>query len=277
MIPRTLAQGITFYLIPSVILSREAAKNPVKRSTQRYRPGSFAYAKDDMKERNFMDILYTDKDIVLCLKPAGVLSTDEPGGLPELLRAELGAKDIRTVHRLDRVVSGLMVLARNAASASELSRQIREGGFDKDYLAVIHGETLPRGEMVDLLARDKAERKTYVADAPGKGVQQAILRYETLGRAEGLSLVKIRLITGRTHQIRAQFAAAGHPLLGDGKYGRERDNKRLGRTGGQALYSYKLSFPFTTDAGCLNGLKGRTWTIRNVDFVEEYFPGVTVD
>ena len=190
-----------------------------------------------------MDILYLDKDIIVCIKPPRVLSTDEPGGLPELLRRELGEEqaDIRTVHRLDRVVSGLMVLARNAAAASQLSRQIREGGFDKDYLAVVHGETEERGEMVDLLARDKAERKTYVAEAAGKGVQQAILRYETLGRAEGLSLVKIRLITGRTHQIRCQFSSRGLPLVGDRKYSLLDDGCPI------ALWSHMLSFAHPAD------------------------------
>ena len=188
-----------------------------------------------------MDILYTDKDMIVCIKPAGVLSTDEPGGLPELLRAELGTGDVRTVHRLDRVVSGLMVLARNAASASALSRQIREGGFDKDYLAVVHGETAEQGEMVDLLARDKAERKTYVTHTPGKGVQEAILLYETLGRAEGLSLVKIRLITGRTHQIRCQFSSRGLPLVGDRKYSLIEDGCPI------ALWSHMLSFAHPAD------------------------------
>ena len=188
-----------------------------------------------------MDILYTDKDMIVCIKTAGVLSTDEPGGLPELLRAELGTGDVRTVHRLDRVVSGLMVLSRNAASASALSRQIREGSFDKDYLAVVHGETAEQGEMEDLLARDKAERKTYVTHTPGKGVQEAILRYETLGRAEGLSLVKIRLITGRTHQIRCQFSSRGLPLVGDRKYSLIEDGCPI------ALWSHMLSFAHPAD------------------------------
>ena len=188
-----------------------------------------------------MDILYTDKDMIVCIKPAGVLSTDEAGGLPELLRAELGTGDVRTVHRLDRVVSGLMVLARNAASASALSRQIREGSFDKDYLAVVHGETAEQGEMEDLLARDKAERKTYVTHTPGKGVQEAILRYETLGRAEGLSLVKIRLITGRTHQIRCQFSSRGLPLVGDRKFSLIEDGCPI------ALWSHMLSFAHPAD------------------------------
>ena len=220
-----------------------------------------------------MEIIHQDREIVVCLKPAGVLSTDEPGGVPELLRQQLQTEEIRTVHRLDRVVGGLMLLARSAAAASELSRQIRDGDFDKRYLAVVHGETPEKGELRDLLLRNKAERKTYVVSAPAKGVQEAVLRYETLGRAEGLSLVRIELLTGRTHQIRAQMAHAGWPLLGDGKYGSERFNKGFEEKG-QALYSYRLRFDFPTDAGALEYLRGREFRVQQVDFAEKYF-GVT--
>ena len=183
-----------------------------------------------------MEIIHQDRDIVVCLKPAGVLSTDEPGGVPELLRQQLQTEEIRTVHRLDRVVGGLMLLARSAAAASELSRQIRDGDFDKRYLAVVHGETPEKGELRDLLLRNKAERKTYVVSAPARGVQEAVLRYETLGRAERLSLVRIELLTGRTHQIRCQFSSHGWPLVGDRKYSLLEDNC------GIALWSNFLSF-----------------------------------
>lgn len=182
-----------------------------------------------------MEILYRDEAIVVCIKPPRVLSTDEPGGLPELLRQELGG-EIRTVHRLDRVVGGLMVLARSADAASELSRQIREGQFDKRYLAVVRGELPESGCMRDLLRRDKAERKTYVAEAPGKGVQEAELRYRTLARRGGSSLVSIELLTGRTHQIRCQFSARGWPLLGDRKYSLDADDCEI------ALWSHRLRF-----------------------------------
>ena len=110
-----------------------------------------------------MELIYQDQDIVVAIKPPRVLSTDEPGGMPELVRQVLGEPggDVRTVHRLDRVVSGLMVLARNAQAASELSRQIRDGEFDKEYLAVLHGSPdQEQGRMMDLLLRDKRERKT---------------------------------------------------------------------------------------------------------------------
>lgn len=185
-----------------------------------------------------MDILYSDNDILVCIKPAGVLSTDEPGGLPALVRAELGSEEanVRTVHRLDRVVSGLMVLARNAAAASELSRQIRDGEFDKEYLAVVHGITDSSGEMRDLLARDKNERKTYVTHTPAKGVQEARLSYKTLGQSDRLSLVRIKLHTGRTHQIRCQFSSRSFPLVGDRKYSTLDDGCDT------ALWSHMISF-----------------------------------
>lgn len=186
-----------------------------------------------------MRILYQDDDIILCVKPPRVLSTDEPGGLPELLRNALGdpKADIRTVHRLDRVVSGLMVLARNAAAASELSRQIREGEFDKSYLAVLHGIPGEKEALLrDLLLRDKRERKTYVVTEPAKGVQEALLRYQLLSTGEGLSKVSIELLTGRTHQIRAQFSSRGLPLVGDRKYSTLEDECEI------ALWSWKLSF-----------------------------------
>ncbi len=185
-----------------------------------------------------MEIVYQDADLIVCIKPAGVLSTDEPGGLPSLVRETLGDEkaDVRTVHRLDRVVSGLMVLARNASAAAALSAQIREGRFQKEYLAVVHGRTEDRGSMRDLLYRDKARKMTFVAEQPGKGVQEALLDYETLDRTGELSLVKILLHTGRTHQIRCQFAHRGLPLAGERKYSMLEDPCPL------ALWSWRLRF-----------------------------------
>ena len=184
-----------------------------------------------------MDILYQDDHIVVCIKPARVLSTDEPGGLPDLLRQALGNADIRTVHRLDCVVSGVMVLARNAHAASELSRQVRENAFSKEYLAVVHGcPQEKQGTYVDLLYRDKARRMTMVADEPAKGVQEAVLDYHVLNIAQGMSRVRIRLHTGRTHQIRVQFASRGMPLVGERKYSTMDDPCEI------ALWSWRLGF-----------------------------------
>lgn len=186
-----------------------------------------------------MELVYVDADIVVCIKPAGVLSTDEPGGVPELARQALGdaAAEIRTVHRLDRVVSGLMVLARSNQAASELSRQIREGCFDKEYLAVLHGcPEEQNGTLRDLLFREKRERKTYVVTQPGKGVQEAVLDYRVLACNQDMSRVRIRLQTGRTHQIRAQFSSRGLPLVGDRKYSLLEDGCDI------ALWSCRLAF-----------------------------------
>lgn len=186
-----------------------------------------------------MELIHVDKDIVVCIKPARVLSTDEPGGLPELVReafADPGA-DVRTVHRLDRVVSGVMVLARNAKAASELSRQIREEEFRKEYLAVVHGRPeVDAGTLTDLLYRDKARRMTMVAAEPAKGVQEALLDYQVLNHSGDISRVKITLRTGRTHQIRVQFASRGMPLVGERKYAVLDDPCEI------ALWSHEIGF-----------------------------------
>lgn len=191
-----------------------------------------------------MELIHIDRDIVVCIKPPRVLSTDEPGGLPDLVREAMGEPDgnLYTVHRLDRVVSGLMVLARTRKAASELSRQIRDGEFEKEYVAVLHGvPEAESGELRDLLLRNKAERKTYVVTEPGKDVQEAVLKYWRLGENAELSKVRIELITGRTHQIRAQFSGRGFPLVGDKKYSLFEDDCEI------ALWSHRLSFlhPYT--------------------------------
>ena len=183
-----------------------------------------------------MQIVYQDRDIVVCVKPPRVLSTDEPGGVPDLVREALGDTNIRTVHRLDRTVSGLMVLARRSKAAAELSRQIREGEFQKEYVAVIHGSPEEEGELRDLLLRNKQERKTYVVQEHGKDVQEAILSFQILNRVEAMTRVRIQLQTGRTHQIRVQFSNRGWPLAGDRKYGIPDEASEI------ALWSYRLAF-----------------------------------
>lgn len=197
-----------------------------------------------MMEFMDMELIHIDRDIVVCIKPPRVLSTDEPGGLPDLVREALGdpKANIRTVHRLDRVVSGLMVLARTRKSASELSRQIRDGEFEKEYLAVLHGVPEEKqATLRDLLLRNKEEKKTYVVQEPDKDVQEAVLNYELLSKTEDLSKVRIELVTGRTHQIRAQFSGRNLPLVGDKKYSLYEDDCEI------ALWSHKIAFnhPYT--------------------------------
>ena len=191
-----------------------------------------------------MDILYQDTRIVVAVKPAGVVSTDEPGGMPELLRAHLHTDCIRTVHRLDAQVAGVMVFARSRVAASLLSQQIREHRFSKTYLAVLCGTPpRPADTLTDLLVRDTRRRVTYVADAPSPDTREARLSYDTVDSADGLTLVRVRLHTGRTHQIRVQFSHRGLPLLGDIRYGSKADCSA-------ALWSYRLSFahPQTSEA-----------------------------
>ncbi len=186
-----------------------------------------------------MQIVYADDSIVVCVKPAGAKSTDEPGGVPELVRQELAdpKAKIRTVHRLDQVVSGLMVVARSEEAASELSRQIRDRVFDKAYLAVVHGcPEQEQGQLRDLLVRDKARRMTLVAEQPDKGVQEAILDYRVLAKKRSMTRVHILLHTGRTHQIRVQFSSRGMPLVGERKYSTLEDGCSI------ALWSHHLGF-----------------------------------
>jgi len=194
---------------------------------------------------NAPKILYEDKDILVAVKPAGYLS--EPSSernLPAFLTQYLERKgekgDIFTVHRLDRAVGGVMVFARTPQAASHLTRQIAEKTVVKEYLAVLRG--VPEKEadtLVDLLFRDAKINKTYVVGRMRKGVRDASLEYRLLGKTQGetpLSLVRVRLHTGRTHQIRVQFASRKLPLLGDVRYGSKSENKN------PALFSCHLGF-----------------------------------
>ena len=204
-----------------------------------------------------IDVRYADERLIVCVKPPGVLSTDEEGGLPQLLGEQLGLEHRpRTVHRLDRVVSGLMVLARGAKSASILSEQVMGRSFGKEYLAVIHGCPAEKsGSLTDLLGRDKARKMTYVAQEPGKDVREAVLDYEVLGEADGMSLIHVTLHTGRTHQIRVQFSSRGLPLVGERKYSTLEDDCSI------ALWSCRLRFdhPFSGEPMEFRALPPAQW------------------
>ena len=171
-------------------------------------------------------------------------------------------------NRIDRNTGGIVIAAKTAEALRVMNQKIRDRELQKLYLCVVHGVMDPwKGRLKGYILKDGDRAQVRVYDRPVPGGRTAVTLYRTLESRNGLSLVECDLITGRTHQIRAQFAAAGHPLLGDGKYGRERDGRPY-----QALYSYKLNFRFTTDAGPLERLNGREWTVEDVDFVEEYFP-----
>ena len=184
-----------------------------------------------------MELLYADKRIAVAVKPPGVLSTYEPGGMPELLRAQLGTPCIRTVHRLDAATGGVMVFSRRREVTGKLTAAVQAHELVKEYLAVLRGHPQePAATLTDLLFRDAGHNKSYVVRRPRKGVREASLEYRELSRTEELSLVRVRLHTGRTHQIRVQFSSRGLPLLGDIRYGSKDPNCTA------ALWSCRLAF-----------------------------------
>ena len=185
-----------------------------------------------------MDIklLYEDRDLVVCIKPVGVLSEGE--GTPALLKELCQCENIYCISRLDRAVGGVMVYAKNAATAAKLSSAMGAGELKKEYLAVVHGRPeLENGVMRDLLFKDSAKNKSYVVKRMRKGVREAELEYSLLDAKENISLVKIKLHTGRSHQIRVQFSSRKMPLVGDVKYGSTCKDCNI------ALWCEKIEFP----------------------------------
>lgn len=177
-------------------------------------------------------------------------------------------------NRIDRNTGGIVIAAKNAESLRIMNEKIKDREIDKRYLAIVEGTPKPKdGSLKGYLFKDAVKNRVFVTDTPQSGSKSCQTDYKTLVSRNGLSLVECKLITGRTHQIRAQFAHAGHPLLGDGKYGKL--DKRFDRTY-QALYSYRLSFTFPTDAGILEYLRGKEFQVEEVDFVKEYFPDVKI-
>lgn len=196
-----------------------------------------------------MNILFNNKDIAVIIKPVGL---DSEKDVVLEIKEELGG-EVYTVHRLDKNVGGLMVYARNKTSASELSKGIANGEFVKEYLAEVHGAPPERGDFEDLLFKDSSKNKVFVVKRERRGVKRARLEFERLTLGE-TSVVRIRLHTGRSHQIRVQFSSRGFPLLGDKKYG-ARDNIDV-----PMLYSSKISFT----------LKGKNYNFEsNPDWFKE--------
>ena len=234
-----------------------------------------------------LDIVYEDENLMLLNKRPGLLChADEHEKVNTLIthiqaylyqKKEWNPKDEHSFtpalcNRIDRNTGGIVMAAKNAETLRILNQKIKDREIAKFYLAIIHGKmTPPQGKLEGFMLKDENKAQVKVFRKPVPGGKSAATLYKTLKVNRGLSLVECELLTGRTHQIRAQFAAAGHPLLGDGKYGREKDNKQYGRSF-QALYSYKLEFTFPTDAGILEYLRGKLFTVDNVDFVSEYFP-----
>lgn len=173
-------------------------------------------------------------------------------------------------NRIDRNTGGIVIAAKTAEALRVMNQKIKDRELDKRYLAIVEGTPkVKEGSLKGFLFKDEKKNRVFVSDSPKPGAKTCQTNYKVLASRNGLSLVECELITGRTHQIRAQFAHAGHPLLGDGKYGKL--DKRYERSY-QALYSYKLTFCFTTEAGALEYLNGKSFQVEKVDFVGEYFP-----
>ena len=180
-----------------------------------------------------MEILFQNNDLVVCIKPVGL---DSEHQVPAALKESLGG-EIFTIHRLDRNVGGVMVYARTKAAAAVLSRAVQEGSVVKEYVAMVHGTPPEEGDWEDLLWKDNAKNKVFVVKRMRGGVKKARLEFRRLTEGE-TSVVRVRLHTGRSHQIRVQFSSRGFPLVGDHKYG-----SRAERTD-PMLYSCKITFPY---------------------------------
>jgi len=234
-----------------------------------------------------LDILYEDENIILVDKHPGLMVHPDGGEKVNTLISHVQAylyqkdeydsmdKDAfapALCNRIDRFTGGIVIVAKTESAMRVLNQKIRDREIEKHYMCIIHGRMRPAaGKLHNYISKGESKHKVTVTKNPVPGGQESLTGYETLAVRDNLSLMHCELFTGRTHQIRAQFAFAGHPLLGDNQYGNARMNEKYNRSF-QALYAYRLVFSFETDAGVLNYLKGREFEAPDVRFVHEYFP-----
>ncbi len=233
-----------------------------------------------------LNIVYEDQNILLANKPQGLLSHPDENEYTDTLitriqkylynkgeynpEAENSFKPA-LANRIDRNTGGIVIAAKNAAALRVLCNKIKSREIDKRYLAVVHGTLKEKeGLLCGYLEKNSEKNKVYLSNKKNSRNVEIKTAYRTVDTKKGLSLLEIELLTGRTHQIRAHMASIGHPLLGDGKYGKLNEDKKLGFNK-QALYSYRLTFAFTTDAGEFNYLNGKTFTVNKVWFADELF------
>ena len=241
---------------------------------------------DFLSAPNRLDIVYEDENILLVDKKQGLLVHPDKNEYRDTLIArichylyEKGEYNPATEHsftpalanRIDRNTGGIVLAAKNAASLKMLCDKIKSRELDKRYLAVVHGRLKQKeGLLQGYLQKDENKNRVFLQKNKTENAKTIQTAYRVLSEKEDLSLIEVHLITGRTHQIRAHFASIGHPLLGDGKYGRLKEDKKLGFSK-QALYSYKLTFNFTEDGGLLEYLNHQTFTVNSVWFAEQLF------
>ena len=233
-----------------------------------------------------IDIVYEDQNILLANKKQGLLVHPDKNEYGDTLIARIqhylydkgeynpkAENSFRPAlaNRIDRNTGGIVIAAKNAEALRILCDKIKDREIDKRYLTVVHGTPKQKSAVLEgFLEKNEDKNKVYLLKNKTENARTIKTKYTVLQTKNNLSLLEIELLTGRTHQIRAHMSSIGHPLLGDGKYGKLKDDKRLGFNK-QALYSYKLTFDFKTDAGILNYLNGKTFTVNEVWFAEQLF------
>ncbi len=236
-----------------------------------------------------LNIVYEDENIILIDKPTGILShPDEDNytdtAITRIKRYLYEKGDYKPdeeasfapalVNRIDRNTSGIIIAAKNAESLRILNEKLKNRELHKLYLCVVIGKLKSNSGLVEgYLEKNEKQNKVYISDKATDKSKHISTKYTVLGYKNGLSLLEVELLTGRTHQIRATFSHLGTPLLGDGKYGTNAQNKQFGGYKKQFLYSYKLAFDFKTDAGILNYLNGKEFEVKDVWFKEAFFDG----
>ena len=237
-----------------------------------------------------LTILYEDEHIMLLDKRVGLICHPDEGEKVHTLLTyaqaylyQKGEWNPKTdfapalCNRIDRFTAGVVILAKTQEALRAMDAKIKTHEVQKYYLCIVHGKMKYKdGTLRHFLTKKPEQKKVTVLRKNEPGSKEAITYYQAIDEQGGLTLCECLLGTGRTHQIRAQFAAIGHPLLGDNQYGNSKQNEKYGRVNGQALCAYRLIFDFEGDAGCLNGLNGLTVQVRDVPFVREYFPDVVI-
>ena len=236
-----------------------------------------------------LDIIYEDENIMLLDKKVGLLSHPDETEYNDTLitrikrylyeKGEYNPKDENSftpslVNRIDRNTGGIVIAAKNAESLRILNQKLKDRELEKYYLCVVHGSLKRKsGTLEGWLIKDEKKNKVAVYTQKRNGAKEIRTKYSVIDERKGLSLVEVELLTGRTHQIRAHFSSIGHPLLGDGKYGTNELNKAHGGYKKQFLYSYRLKFTFTSDAGILNYLNQKSFEVPDVWFKNEFLNG----
>ena len=235
-----------------------------------------------------IDIVYEDENIILLNKKVGLLSHPDETEYNDTLitrvkrylyeKGDYNPKDENSfapalVNRIDRNTGGIVIAAKNAESLRILNQKLKDREMEKYYLCVVHGILKKKsGTLIGWLTKDEKKNRVDFYKSEKPGTKEIRTKYEVIDEKDGLSLVEVELLTGRTHQIRAHFASIGHPLLGDGKYGTNALNKSLGYKK-QFLYSYRLRFTFESDAGCLEYLNNKSFEVKDVWFRDEFLSG----